>query len=222
MQRSITTALVALSVVVPTHAAELSDTGRRFVLTTPDGWTNEATPGEPVALVIASPRVAETRGNCNVVVTPNSLGGRSQSEVDKIADEAVNNEAFWKSVMATVTMFKSSKVETFGARDQNGRKVFFAKVTSDAVVGNVSATVTQVQDMHPTPGTTFGLTCTALAQTFALETADFDAIRYSFKPDLGLTVAWNRAPVYPAAVRGATARFTRDAFTAGVMRAARR
>ncbi len=219
MQRSITTALVLFALVAPSAAGELSDTDRRFRLTAPDGWTNEATPGQPIALVVASPRIAETRGNCNVVVMPNEFGGRGQNEVDEIANEAVNNEAFWKSVLATVPSIKSSKIDAFGARDQDGRKVYFAKTTSMAEAGGLSLTLTQVQDIHATPGTTFGVTCTAHADKYDRETGDIEVIRLSFKPSLGLMVSWNPAPVYPVAVRSGIGRFARDARTAGVMRA---
>ncbi len=219
MQRSITTALILFALVAPATAGELTDTDRRFRLTAPDGWTNEATPGQPIALVIASPRIAETRGNCNVVVMPNEFGGRSQNEVDEIANEAINNEAFWKSVLATVPSIKSSTVDTFGKRDQDGRKVYFAKTTSSVEVGGLSLSLKQVQDIHATPGTTFGVTCTAQTEKYERETADIETIRLSFKPSLGLMVSWNSAPIYPVAVRGGIARFARDGRTAGVMHA---
>lgn len=221
MQRSISTALLLFALAMPCAAGELSDSDRRFRLTAPDGWTNEATPGQPIALVIASPRIAETRGNCNVVVMPNNFGGLSQKEVETIAGEAVNNEAFWKSVMATVPEIKSSTIDAFGARDQGGRKVYFAKTTAAVEANGLKLTLIQVQDIHATPGNTFGVTCTAASDQYARETADIETIRLSFKPSLGLTVAWNRAPVYPVVVRGAIGRFARDARTAGVVRARR-
>ena len=219
MQRSITTALVLFALIAPATAGELSDSDRRFRLTAPEGWTNEPAPGQPIALVIASPRISETRGNCNVVVMANTFGGLSQKEVETIAGEAVNNEAFWKSVVTTVPEIKSSKIEAFGARDQDGRKVYFAKTVASVEVNGLALTLTQVQDIHATPGNTFGVTCTAQSDKYDRETADIETIRLSFKPSLGLMVSWNRAPVYPVAVRGAVGRFARDARTAGIMRA---
>lgn len=222
MQRSITTALVLLALTAPVAAGEFSDSERRFRLTAPDGWVQEASPDKIIGLVITSPRNATTGGNCLVGALSNELGGRSQAEVNELADGAVNNEAFWKSVMASVSFYKSSTIEKWGARDQDGRKIFFAKATSTADMSGVSLTLTQLQDLHPVPGTTFNVTCSVLAPMFDAEAKDFEAIMASFRPSLGLTVSWNRAPANPFAIRSATGYATRNAAAAGGLRIVRR
>lgn len=210
--------LTAFALAANAAAGELSDTDRRFRLTAPDGWTTQPTPGEPIALVIASPRIGETRGNCNVFAAKNELGGKSQGEVDKFANDMVNNEAFWKAAIGSVPVFKSTTIDKFGARETDGRKVFFVKATSRAESGGTSLTVTQLQDMHPTPGMTFAVTCTVLADKFASEETDFAAIMTSFKPSLGLMVGWMQRPVNYNAVRNDAGRAAHIGFTAGTLR----
>jgi hypothetical protein len=199
-------------------ASELSDTDRRFRLTAPDGWTTQPSPGEPIALVIASPRAMETRGNCNVFAAKNELAGKSQAEVDKYANDMVNNEAFWKAALGSVPIFKSTTIDKYGARDADGRKVFFVKATSRAESGGTSLMVTQVQDMHPTPGMTFAVTCTSLTDKFASEETDFASIMTSFKPSMGLMVGWAPRPVNYNAVRNDAGRAAHIGITAGTLR----
>ncbi|NOT39680.1 MAG: hypothetical protein HOP13_04230 [Alphaproteobacteria bacterium] len=222
MHRSISTALFVFALAAPVAAGEFSDAERRFRLTAPGGWVQEASPDKMIGLIIASPRNATTGGNCLVGVSANELGGRTQAEVDELAAGAVNNEAFWKSVMAGISLYKSSTIEKWGARDQDGRKVFFMKATSTAELNGVSITLTQLQDLHPVPGTTYSVTCSVFAPVFEAEAKDFDTIMASFRPSLGLTVSWMRGQVNPARVRGATGYATRNAAAIGALRTARR
>ena len=214
----IAASLATLALATAAAAGDFSDTDRRFRLTAPDGWTTQPSPGEPIALVIASPRIDETRGNCNVFAGKNELTGKSQAEVDQLAGELVNNEAFWKSAIGSVAMFKSTTIDKFGARNADGRKVFFVKATSRAEANGVSLMVTQVQDMHPTPGMTFAVTCTALTDKFGAEENDFASIMTSFKPYLGTMVAWAQRPVNYGATRNDAGRAAHIGMTAGTLR----
>ena len=218
IHQMIVLSFAACALTATTMAGELSDTDRRFRLTAPDGWITQPTPGEPIALVIASPRIAETRGNCNVFAAKNELAGKSQAEVDKYASDMVNNEAFWKAALGSVPVFKSTTIDKFGARDADGRKVFFVKATSRAESGGTALMVTQLQDMHPTPGMTFAVTCTALTDKFEREETDFASIMTSFKPSMGLMVGWAQRPVNYAAVRNDAGRAVHIGMTAGTLR----
>jgi hypothetical protein len=218
MLRSSVFAVVAVALAVPAVAREFSDTDRRFRLVAPDGWTTEGPAPQPIALVIASPRKPETRGNCNVAVNPSGMSGKSQAQVNDEADAALNNEAFWKATLASVAFFKSSTIEKWGAREHEGRKIFFVKATSQAEASGQAFTITQVMDLHPTPDTLFGVTCTSLAAGFDREAADFDAIMTSFEPSPGLTVAFRAMPFNPLAARNSAARAGHVTAVTGALR----
>ncbi|MFM9863545.1 MAG: hypothetical protein ACKVRO_08050 [Micropepsaceae bacterium] len=222
MNRPILSTLVLFALAVPAVAGEFSDAERRFAMSAPDGWVQEAVPDKTIGLVLASPRSATTAGNCLVGAMPNELGGQSQAEVNAFTDGVINNEAFWKAVMASVTILKSSTIEKWGSREQDDRKIFFAKTTSTADVGGVSVTLTQMQDLHPTPGTSYSVVCSALAPMFEAEAKDFETIMASFRPSLGLTVSWMRTPANPMAVRSGAGRTTINALAKGSIRTARR
>jgi hypothetical protein len=219
IQHIVAATLATLALSANAVAGEFSDAGRRFTLSAPDGWAQQPSPGEPIALVIASPRAGETRGNCNVFAGKNGLDGKSQAEVDKYANDMVNNEAFWKEALGSVKIFKSTTIEKFGARDAGGRQVFFVRATSNADLNGTALTITQLQDMHPTPGMTYAVTCTALAGAIGREEADFASIMNSFKPSLGLTVSWDLWPVNYGAVRYSAGRATHFGTAAGTLRA---
>lgn len=218
MYRPLAVSLAAIALVATATAGEFTDTDRSFRMTAPDGWVSQPVPGAPIALVIASPRFNETRGNCNVFTGKNEMAGKSQAEVDQLAESAVNNEEFWKGALGTVQMFKSTTIDKFGSRDAGGRKAFSVKATSLAESNGVSLKVTQAQEMHPTPGMTYAVTCTALADKFAMEEADFTSIMTSFKPSMGLMVSWTRTYTSPVAVRNNTGRAANTGFAAGTLR----
>jgi hypothetical protein len=222
MSRSITTALVLLSLSLPAAAGEFNDAERRFRMSAPDGWVQEPVPDKTIGLVLASPRNATTGGNCLAGATPNELGGQSQADVNAYTDEIINNEAFWKAVMSGITILKSSTIEKWGSREQDGRKIFFAKTTSTADIGGVSVTLTQMQDLHPTPGTSYSVVCSAVAAMFEAEAKDFETIMASFRPSLGLTVSWMRTQANPMAVRSGAGRSSINALAKGAMRTVRR
>ena len=219
LSRSFGAACVAFAAVLSTATAgEFTDAERRFRLSAPDGWVTERSPGEPIALVISSPRKPETRGNCNVFAGKNELAGKSQAEVDQMSSELVNNEAFWKGALGSVPIFKSTKIDKFGVRDADGRKVFFVKATSRAESNGVSLNVTQLQDMHPTPGMTYAITCTVMAEKFDREEEDFTAILESFAPSAGAMVSWMRAPLNFGAISNDAGRAAHIGVTAGTLR----
>jgi len=121
-----------------------------------------------------------------------------------------------------VKQIKSTTIDNWGERTQRGRKVFFVKATSEVEVPGVSLVVTQLLDLHPTPGTVFAVTCTALAAGFAREEKDFETVMTSFEPLPDMTVAAFRAPGNLGAVRAVVAKASGDAAWAGVARVANR
>lgn len=180
-------------------AREIVDANNSFRVTVPDDWTQMASPPSSVALVVVSPRAAQTGGNCNVSVTMDAASkGKTQAEIDASASAEVNDQ-FWLAVLGATGLFKSTTIDSSGERTHRGRKVFHVKATSE--MANVPAKITQLLSMHPLPGQIFVASCTALAEKFADEEAVFDAILASFDPSAEATVSlprpdspWMRAP----------------------------
>lgn len=220
MLRALATGLLALIVVVSAKAGEFSDINNRFKLTAPEGWGTETAPDPMIAVSLASPRKAETGGNCNVIVTANHLTGQTQAQIDQALSAEIT-EQFWKETLGQVKFFKSTKIDNWGTRDQGGHKVFFVQATSDVEVGGNSLSVTQVQNLHTLPGQTFLVTCTARAAFFTTESNDFDTILASFEPRSDMTVAAMRWPINMNYLHAATTRMGTDAATYGAGRVAR-
>lgn len=223
MFRTIAGAVAALLLLLtlPAHAGTFTDDFNRFTLSAPEGWEKEPSPAPEVALVIASPRKPETRGNCNVVVSANQLLGKTQAEIDQEASGMIN-EKFWKAMFGQIKALKSTTIDKWGSREQGGRKVFYVQATSDAEVSGNAFSVTQLQNVHVLPGQTFIATCTALAASFATESSDFDAIMASLEPRPDMTVASVRWSINLDYLREATARKGSEAAMAGVVRTTRR
>lgn len=191
MLRALVIVLSALALSQMTSSArEIVDANNSFRVTVPDDWGQMASASSSVALVVVSPRAAQTGGNCNVSVTADaSSKGKTQAEIDANASAEVN-EQFWLAVLGATRLFKSTTIDSSGERIHRGRKVFQVKATSE--MANVPAKITQVLNMHPLPGQIFVASCTALAEKFAIEEADFDAILASFDPSAELTVSLPR------------------------------
>lgn len=202
------TIVVMLSVFVlaqtPALAREIADADNAFRVTVPDNWSQIPSPSSAVALVVASPRVAETGGNCNVALTLDATSrGKTQAEVDAEASTQINDQ-FWLAVLGSTRLFKSTTIDSSGDRMQRGRKVFTVKATSE--LASAPAKITQLLNMHPMPGQVFVTSCTARTEKFALEEADFDAILSSFDPSAELTVSLPHPGSFWGTVRPATAR----------------
>jgi hypothetical protein len=176
-------------------AGEYTDVNSTFRLTKPDDWAAAAPPIDGIAVVITSPRRADTGGNCNVAVVPvEATKSMTQAEIEASMSAEFTQEG-WKEGIKTVRGFKSTNVEKFGDRMQRGRKVFFVKATSDFVIGTEALSVTQLQDFHPIPGRLYVVTCTARAAGFETEAAHFDMIMTSFEPIPHMTVSADRGTV---------------------------
>lgn len=185
-------------------AREIVDPNNAFRLTIPDTWSQIPSPSSAVALVVASPRVAETGGNCNVALTVDATSkGKTQAQVDADASAQINDQ-FWLAVLGSTRLFKSTTIDSIGDRMQRGRKVFTVKATSE--LSGAPLKITQVLNMHPMPGQVFVTSCTARTEAFSLEEADFDAILASFDPSGELTVSASRRGSFWGQARPATAR----------------
>lgn len=221
MLRMLAVGLVGLLAALPATAGNFTDDTNRFKLSAPDGWVTEPSPDPIVAIILASPRKADTRGNCNVAVSANQMVGKTQAEVDNELSGMVN-EQFWRVLLGQVKFFKKTTIDKTGDKDQGGRKVFFVQSTSDVEVPGSAFTVTQLVNLHVLPGQTFFVTCSALAASFATESPDFDTILASFEPRPDMTVAATRWSINREYLREATARSGAEAAAAGAKRAARR
>lgn len=205
MLRSLAVFFGALALCqIAVSAREIVDANNSFRVSVPDDWTQMAPASSAAALVVVSPRASQTGGNCNVSVTVDPTSkGKTQAEIDASASAEVNDQ-FWLAVLGATRLFKSTTIDSYGERMHRGRKMFHAKATSE--MANVPAKITQVFNMHPLPGQVFVASCTALAQKFADEEADFNAILASFDPSAELTVSLPRPGSSWGDGRPATAR----------------
>lgn len=184
-------ATLALAATI-VFAAEFSDKDNTFRISAPNGWTAEKDPTEEVAVSIDSPRIEDTGGNCGVLATAeNSSKMLSQDDVDQILAKEIN-EKFWQDIIAPGDGVVSSKLEQSGEKSRKGRRVFYAKATTNAVVDNISISLTQLMELQAVPGRIFVVSCSALTEGFAQESADFEAILSSFEPRPFLTVSAGR------------------------------
>jgi len=194
-------------------AAEITDVNNTFRFTVPEGWTQEPPPMPALTVVVVSPRRPETGGNCNVVAGQDeATKSMSQSEVEAQAAAQINEE-FWKGGISAVRGVKSTTIEKWGDKTQRGRKVFYMKATTDFAIGDVAFIVTQVIDLHPLPGRTYVVTCTARAEGFAREESDFESIMASFEPTPEMTVAAVRDRTPVTSVIGRSQAMARNAAT---------
>jgi len=189
MLRSIA-CLLTLFVLGPTaFGADISDAKNDFRVTIPEGWTSETQTDSTLALVVSSPRKAETGGNCNVVAEAiDGTRALSQSEVEKLF-LADFKEDDWKAAIGNMKGLKSTTIEKWGERAQRGRKVLFIKATLLVDFDGVEFTLAQLQDFHVIPGRVYAVTCAVLAAGYDREASDFEAIMASFVPAPELTIA---------------------------------
>lgn len=188
MLRPALSLIVAVVLATPAIAGEYVDTDNTFRFTMPDGWTQQPVAIPQLKVTVVSPRVEETGGNCNVVVTPNeNLKTARQAELDEAA-ASIFNDDFWRSVLQAA-QFENIKIEKSGARDQGGRKVFFVRATSVGKVAGNDLHVAQWQDAHLVPGALYVVTCTSLAEAISREKADFTTLMTSFEPILSTPTA---------------------------------
>jgi hypothetical protein len=186
--------LIALAALAGTAlAADYVDTDNTFRFTMPEGWQTQPAPLPQLKVTVASPRIAETGGNCNVVVAlRDELKSVSQTDLDA-EGAAIFNDEFWRSIL-DAAKFKNIKIEKSGVREQNGRKVFYVRETSEGTIAGTTLSVAQWQDAHLVPGALYMVTCTALAESISLEEADFTTVTTSFEPILATPTAAVRAP----------------------------
>jgi hypothetical protein len=181
---------------LPAQAGDFTDKNNTFRLTVPEGWTVQ-TPPPQLAVVVTSPRVADTGGNCNAL-TGAEEGTRTMSQAEVEADVGKHiTPEFWKTSIMANKMFKSTTVEASGDKVQRGRKVFFVKTRSDVELNGVAFKVVQLANLHVIPGRFYLSTCTVEAVALDQESADFETVLTSFEPIPEATVASlsNRAPV---------------------------
>lgn len=179
MLRTILAWLAFVLVAGSVHAGEFSDDAKTFRLRAPDGWITEKPPMEGISLVVVSPRRSSTGGNCNVIVSPvEATAMMSQAEVEAQASAEITEE-LWRQELSKSSIIKSFEILESGNRTQRGRKVFFVKINAEYIGG---ITLTQLQDIHPTPGRFYIVTCTAATPVFDREEGDILAIMTSFEP----------------------------------------
>lgn len=219
-------AVAALILATSSFAGEVTDKEGTYRLTAPEGWTSVEAPFQGISLVIISPRRDQTGGNCNIIVIP-TPATRSMSQAEVEAEFGAQlNEQFWRESIDQEGL-KLISLDQWGDKKQRGRKVFFAKVTTEAAPEGVARLFKQEQNLHVIPGRAYAVTCTAYAEGHTAEVADFDSILASFEPLLDMTVAAQPAPA-PSAITARSqgplfpSNKAGEAFAAGTKRPAKR
>jgi len=182
---SVAFALIAFgSATAQADGTRYRDPEGRFNLTVPTGWLAEK-PVEPkIALLMASPRVAEIGGICIVMVTPvPDTKSATQAELDATFSEIFTRE-FWTAAYQASGL-KEVTIESTGAKDQSGHKVYFvvASATVEGEKGSLKAKSKQV--LHAIPGSFQFVNCTAKFESYAQLETEFESIFDSYDAKKG-------------------------------------
>ena len=183
MLRSVLTSVVALSLAgaLAAQAAEKREVENLFRVQVPAGWQDQTAPVPAMKMLVTSPRVKETGGNCNVIsIEMPELQGADQATLDAAGAQVFTSE-FWQKEFSDANM-QNAKIEKSGARTQHGRQVFFVRASSDLTSQGTTVNVTQLQDVQLVSGLMFMVTCGARTAGVAREEGDFSTIMTSFEP----------------------------------------
>jgi hypothetical protein len=222
MLRALACALAMLALMETAAVAEeVSDANNTFRLTIPDGWTKVPPPFAGVALIVASPRIEETGGSCNVIIAEvEETRSMTQAEAEALAIAAFTEEA-WKAEIASIRFVKSVTIEQSGVKEHRGRKAFFVRAIVDFDLNGTVVSFKNLQDFHVIPGRMYAVTCASLAAAYDQEAADLETIMASFEPIPSMTVAGTRArapsTVTAAAIAHAMRKAASDALQAAAM-----
>ena len=186
---SVAFALFALgSLAAQAASTRYNDPNGRFNVAVPEGWEARGLTRAPLALAMISPRSAELGGVCLVLASQvPEMKSVPQAEIDAEFSKLVTPE-FWKSAFQGAGI-KDIAVEASGARDQNGRKIYYA-VVSATFDGKQGAVRTKgKQEMHVIPGSIQFVMCTAKAEGYATLELEFESVFASYEPKTGEFVA---------------------------------
>jgi len=173
--------LVPLLIMVFTGVAAAESQTLIFKVNIPKDWQVKEPSDAAIKLMVISPRIASTGGNCNFIVNDMpKLVGVSQAQINEAGTEAFT-EAFWRKELEAAKM-TNVRIEKSGTRDQGDRRVFYARWTSDMPVDGGTISMTGLQDLHVVPGRGYVVTCAALSEAVDQEEADFAYIMNSFEP----------------------------------------
>ena len=193
MLRIVSTLLICVALAsafgFSARAEDYRDSENGFSLSVPDGWRVAKAPMQGVALVVASPRVAETRGNCNVISQAVAeTREASQDELNAQFDKVVN-EAFWRQIIGGAHM-TNVVIDKTGSDMRSGRKSFFVVTHFDAAVeGGQTMRFAGKQALHMIPGRIYFVTCLANEAGYAQDEKDFETVLTSFEPSNAVVIA---------------------------------
>lgn len=163
-------------------AADFDDREHKFRVSVPDGWLSQAKPTETVHVVLLSPRLTTTGGNCPIMSQAvGETEGLSQSDLDKKLAGQVN-ETFWQ-LMFTAAGFPDAKVVATDEKKQDGRKIYNSVVKIVRATAQGTVEIRAKQTLYALPGALYMVNCTAREAGFETETEDFESIFKSMKPD---------------------------------------
>jgi hypothetical protein len=173
-------AFLGLAAASPALAEDYVDGPNGFRLTIPEGW-ERIRPGQPLDLVLMSPRIKTSGGACMVISEEYpQTQTMSQDEINESLQSEIN-EAFWQALAKEARIGEVEVVET-GSELKDGRRSFFAVLRFTV---NASGQVTQGQfrmAIHAIPGRMAANNCAVRVEQLALEEADIKLIMDSFTP----------------------------------------
>src|SRR5262249_47380058 len=112
MLRSVLTSVVAFTLAgaLAAQAADKREVENLFRVNVPAGWQDQPAPAAAMKLLITSPRLSETGGNCNVIaIEADELKGADQATLDAAGAEVFTSE-FWQKEFSDASM-QNSKIE---------------------------------------------------------------------------------------------------------------
>ena len=187
MLRAILTGLGALALAlgaVQAAAAEtVRDTEHNFRVTVPTGWESTKNPSDQIRITMASPQHQQTGGICNVASQAHPPSkAMTPAQIESELDTQLNDAA-WAGLFKAIIFFDNVVVEKSGSEQMNGRKVYYAVVTLNAVSpGAPLHAIKLKQYWHVIPGEMFFVTCSATQDGYAQEEDNFKTVFESFAP----------------------------------------
>ena len=185
-----TIALVAMSSLLPAHAASFRDTMGRFTVAVPDGWSSEAPANAADFTVVLSKEDTETLPGAACIglyLDMPSTRSTSQAELNSVVEGQLT-DAFWKSALQAGGD-DGLKVISTGKRDRDARRIHNVVFTGTSVEDGKSQTGKGKMEVHFIPGSMHSLMCVTEEASFSRHGPAFETIFASYDPQIAPLVA---------------------------------
>ena len=185
---------LTLSVATSALAQDYADAAHNFHLTVPDGWLTDLDNEKVISVFLLSPRMQETQGGCAVIAEADEqTKGLTQADIDA-GIGAQFGDLFWTQSLSSDSELTAFTIESSGAEQVNGVRRYFAQIKSSMRSASGETVNNRSRQMLSfVPGWSYVLVCSALADKYEAEEADFKIVFASFAPLTSTPVASNAA-----------------------------